>query len=64
MTSQTVRTIWIDRDAAGQGWFVDATPARAEEFFPVGRRHVVSICSRSSPTSSAMPWVGSIRTKA
>ena len=25
-------TIYIDRDAAGYGWFVDSTPAKDEEF--------------------------------
>jgi hypothetical protein len=28
--------IYIDSDAAGRGWFVDATPADDEEFTPVG----------------------------
>jgi hypothetical protein len=28
-------TIWLDRDAAGHGWFVDATPADDSEF-PAG----------------------------
>nr|MBI3614343.1 putative Ig domain-containing protein [Nitrospirota bacterium] len=26
------RTIWLDGDAAGHGWFLDATPTQAEEF--------------------------------
>jgi hypothetical protein len=28
----TPRTIWIDRDAAGRGWFVDPTPGDSSEF--------------------------------
>ena len=27
-------TIWLDVDAAGHGWFVDATPEANEEFAP------------------------------
>jgi Bacterial Ig domain/PKD domain/Cohesin domain/Matrixin len=29
-------TIWIDRDAAGHGWFVDPTPTNSEEFISLG----------------------------
>ncbi|OYU20118.1 MAG: hypothetical protein CFE34_01980, partial [Rhodobacteraceae bacterium PARR1] len=35
------RIITLDRDAAGNGWFIDATPGTAEEFAPVpGAPHV------------------------
>ncbi|MDX2038441.1 MAG: PKD domain-containing protein [Isosphaeraceae bacterium] len=27
-------TVWIDRNAAGAGWFIDPTPSRDEEFLP------------------------------
>jgi hypothetical protein len=33
----SVQTIWIDDDAAGQGWFIDMTPADNREFQPAGR---------------------------
>jgi hypothetical protein len=29
-------TVFIDRDAAGFGWFIDPTPEEQEEFIPVG----------------------------
>jgi hypothetical protein len=32
ITSEPANTIWIDDDAAGYGWFLDATPAVDEEF--------------------------------
>lgn len=28
--------VWLDRDAAGHGWFIDPTPAADEEFAPSG----------------------------
>ena len=27
--------IWIDRDAAGSGWFLDSTPSLSEEYLEV-----------------------------
>ncbi len=38
MTSQLARTIWIDRDASGQGPYFDPMPATWEEFCPGPRR--------------------------
>jgi hypothetical protein len=32
----SLQTIWIDDDAAGQGWFIDSTPADNREFQPAG----------------------------
>lgn len=36
LASRADNTISLDRDAAGLGWFVDPTPATAEEFADVG----------------------------
>jgi hypothetical protein len=36
IASEAANTIWIDVDAAGNGWFVDSTPVRDEEFRSVG----------------------------
>jgi hypothetical protein len=32
LVSLADRTVWIDDDAAGNGWFVDPTPGQDEEF--------------------------------
>ena len=40
--SATSRTIWIDDDAAGHGWFVDPTPFDDAEFVWDGRRELVA----------------------
>ena len=41
-------TIYIDRDAAGHGWFVDSTPQTAEEFSPAGDGVFVAIQGSSA----------------
>jgi Ca2+-binding RTX toxin-like protein len=45
--------VWIDRDAAGHGWFVDETPERDEEYRPEGSDGVLS-ASLASDAASAM----------
>ena len=32
LASQLSGSVWLDADAAGQGWFVDTTPSSSEEF--------------------------------
>ncbi|MDH5668189.1 MAG: putative Ig domain-containing protein [Nitrospira sp.] len=50
-------TIWLDADAAGQGWFVDQTPFLSEEFVS-GPSFVNSHSSFDSDNSTlgATPW--------
>jgi hypothetical protein len=36
------KTIWIDRDAAGYGWFVDATPSDDVEFLASGLSSLIA----------------------
>ena len=36
------KTIYIDRDAAGYGWFVDPTPTKDEEFVSSGRSQLLT----------------------
>jgi len=43
-------TIWLDADAAGQGWFIDPTPFNNEEFVPNS-----TLSTRSSALDHA-PW--------
>src|SRR5207253_7474624 len=43
-------TIWLDKDAAGHGWFIDATPADSSEFrAPIGTELIPFYAGQSSP---------------
>jgi Ca2+-binding RTX toxin-like protein len=46
-------TVWLDRDGAGHGWFVDATPATDREFRPV-RTGDVLVARPGGPAAGRM----------
>src|SRR5207253_9991665 len=43
-------TIWLDKDAAGHGWFIDPTPNDSSEFrAPIGTELIPFYAGQSSP---------------
>jgi large repetitive protein len=49
--------IAIDRDAAGHGWFVDATPGKDEEFAPVREKVTATFCLKGPSGASHKRWL-------